>query len=92
MGLPSIRTSVSESRWARKGSFVLFSLRSISIRESRLFRSESGVGEPGEGQCSGVWGGGVVGWGSGSGGGSGIGGVSGLSLPGKKSVAAGAGG
>lgn len=54
MGLPSIRTSVSESRSARNGSFVLFSLRSISMRESRLLRSGSSVGEPGEGQCSGV--------------------------------------
>jgi len=55
MGLPSIRTSVSESRSSRNGSsFVFFSLRSISMRESRLLRSRSSVGEPGEGQCSGV--------------------------------------
>lgn len=85
MGLPSIRTSVSESRSSRNGAnFGLFSLRSISMRESRLLRSGSCVGEPGEGQCSGVCGGGVFGWGAGSGGGgSGVGGVSGLSLVGK---------
>lgn len=54
------------------------------MRESRLLRSGSCVGEPGEGQCSGVCGGGVFGWGAGSGGGgSGVGGVSGLSLVGK---------
>lgn len=55
-------------------------------------RSESMLGEPGEGQRSGVWGGGVVGWGTGSGGGSGIGGVSGRSLTGTNSVGAASGG
>lgn len=59
------------------------------MRESRLLRSGSCVGEPGEGHCSGVRGGGVFGWGAGSGGGgSGIGGVSGLSLAGTYSGAA----
>lgn len=89
MGLPSIRTSVSdESPPGRKGSFVLFSFSSISIRESRLFRSDSRVGVPGEGgPCFGVRAGGVLGWALGSGGGSGMGGVAGLFLTGLKSVA-----
>lgn len=83
IGLPSIRTSASESpRSFRKG------FRSISIRESRLLRSDSWVGD---GQGSGVEDGGVVGWVSGAGGGSGIGGVVGLSLTGRKSVLGGGG-
>lgn len=86
IGLPSIRTSASESpRSFRKG------LRSISMRESRLLRPDSWVGVPSDGQGSGVEGGGVAGWVSGAGGGSGIGGVVGLSLTGVKSVLGGGG-
>lgn len=94
MGLPSIRTSPSESpRSLRNGSFVRFSFSSIAIRESRLFRSASGAGE---GHGSGVPVGGVQAAGGveGIGGGSGIGGVSGRSLTGRNSgvVGKGAGG
>lgn len=94
MGLQTIRTSGSdESPPGRKGSFVLFSFSSISIRESRLFRSDSSEGVPGEGgQCSGFRARGVLGWALGSGGGSGMGGVPGLSLIGMKSVAGAMGG
>lgn len=86
IGLPSMRTSASESpRSFRKG------LRSISMRESRLLRSDSWVGVHSDGQGSGVEGGGVAGWVSGAGGGSGIGGVAGLSLTGMKSALGGGG-
>lgn len=51
MGLPSMRTSPSESPPSlRKGNFVRFSFSSISMRESRLCRSASRVGVLGEGE------------------------------------------
>lgn len=51
MGLPSMCTSPSESPPSlRKGNFVRFSFNNISIRESRLCRSASRVGVPGEGE------------------------------------------
>lgn len=96
MGLPSMRTSVSESPPPplRKGSLVRFSFRSISMRESKLWRSESsgGVAAPGDWQGDGVWAmGGVVGPTVGTGGGSGIGGVWGFSRTGAKSAVEGRG-
>lgn len=94
IGLPSMRTSVSESpaRSLRKGSLVRFSFSSISMRESRLCRSDCWGGVPGEGQGDGVRAGGVVGPTTGTGGGSGIGGVSGLSRAVAKSGVEGSGG
>lgn len=86
IGLPSMRTSLSESPRSFRNGF-----KSISMRESRLLRSDSWVGVPTEGQGSGVEGGGVAGWDSGAGGGSGIGGVAGLSRTGIKSVLGGGG-
>lgn len=86
IGLPSMRTSASESpRSSRKG------LRSISMRESRLLRLDSWVGVPSDGQGSGVEGKGINVMVSGTGGGSGIGGVAGLSLTGMKSGLGGGG-